>query len=352
MNKKIAIITDTHFGVRSNNHSSGQYFLKKQKKFFDEIFFPKIDEFEIDTIIHMGDVFEKRSNLNYEIFEKSKEFFFDPIMKRKIDTHVIIGNHDCPYTNTNKLNSPKVILEQSYNFKVYSDPEEVLIKNNKLLFLPWINSENINSTRGKIENSNSRYIFGHLEINGALTQKGKRYDKGLDRKTLSKFDKVFSGHFHFSSTEDNIWYLGNPTETTWSDYNNSKGFHILDLDDHSLLKIENDHPVHFIFDKLSDIEEDNLYDRIVRIDISKMTEDEIVEMYKRIDKFEKRPESFIFVNSPNFVENANADTQDLGIKSTKDILVEYVESMESEDKKYSEVKEILTAAYDKALEIV
>lgn len=351
MNKKIAIITDTHFGVRSGNHTSGQYFLRKQKKFYDEIFFPKIDEYGIDTIIHVGDVFEKRSNLNYEIFQKSKEFFFDPIIKRKIDTHVIIGNHDCPYTNTNELNSPKVVLEQAYNFKVYSSPEEVKLKDNSLLFLPWINIENVSLTKSRIENSNSRYIFGHLEINGALTQKGRRYEKGLDRKTLSKFDKVFSGHFHFSSIEDNIWYLGNPTETTWSDYSNPKGFHILDLDDHSIIRINNDHPVHHIFDKFADITEENLFDRIVKIDISKMSEDEIIETYKKIDKFEKRPESIVFINRPNFIEDANIETEDLGIKTTKEILIEYVESMETDDKKFPEVKEILMNVYDKALEL-
>jgi hypothetical protein len=50
---------------------------------------------------------------------------------------------------------------------------------------------------------------------------------------------VFSGHFHHRSQADNIWYLGNPYELTWQDYNDPRGFHLFDLSSRQLEFIEN-----------------------------------------------------------------------------------------------------------------
>ena len=53
---KIAIINDTHFGVR-NDH---QGFLDYMFQFFDEQFFPYLIENDIKTVFHLGDVFDRR----------------------------------------------------------------------------------------------------------------------------------------------------------------------------------------------------------------------------------------------------------------------------------------------------
>ena len=48
---KVAIITDTHYGARKNSKLFHDYF----EKFYNEIFFPKLEEEGITTVIHMGD---------------------------------------------------------------------------------------------------------------------------------------------------------------------------------------------------------------------------------------------------------------------------------------------------------
>ncbi|BCV01245.1 MAG: hypothetical protein CM15mV41_0560 [Caudoviricetes sp.] len=52
---------------------------------------------------------------------------------------------------------------------------------------------------------------------------------GMDPSTFNKFKKVFSGHYHMKSNNDNIHYLGNPINfigmTT-----EVKGFHVFDTE--------------------------------------------------------------------------------------------------------------------------
>jgi DNA repair exonuclease SbcCD nuclease subunit len=348
VNNKTAVITDLHFGVR-NNHP---YFLKRQQQFFEEVFFPTIDAEEIDTVIDMGDVFDKQSNVKFSMLSEASKFYFDEIKKRNLDYHIIVGNHDIPYRNTTLINSPDILLRKAYGFKVYDSPEEVTIKGKTFCFIPWITVENQQEAFQLIEDTNCKYLFGHLAIVGATMYRGIKNEHGLDRVSLAKFEKVFSGHFHYRSTEDNIWYLGNPYETTWSDYDNKKGFHIFDVNDGSIRMVENPQISHVMVSKVEDVTEEKLADMIVKVDLTNMTDDEVTKVYKKIDKFQNRPQSILFINKTNFSEIAEANTEDLAVTTTKDILIDYVKSMESEDKKYDSLSKLLVETYDKAIEIL
>jgi hypothetical protein len=69
--------------------------------------------------------------------------------------------------------------------------------------------------------------------------RGMKSEEGLNRDLFKKFSYTFSGHYHHKSNDGNIHYVGNPYELTWQDYNDSRGFHIFDLEDHELTFIEN-----------------------------------------------------------------------------------------------------------------
>ena len=53
---EIALITDTHFGARSDSLAFSEFF----RKFYQNIFFPTLKERDIKSVIHLGDVVDRR----------------------------------------------------------------------------------------------------------------------------------------------------------------------------------------------------------------------------------------------------------------------------------------------------
>ena len=153
---KVAIITDTHYGARKGSKYLHDYF----ELFYKNVFFPALEEYGIDTVIHMGDAFDSRKSIDYQSYEWAKRVVFEPLKKYKV--HMIVGNHDCYYKNTNDVNSPALLLESYKNISTYSEPTEVEIDNLKILFIPWINAENFESSVQSIKVSNSTCAMGHL----------------------------------------------------------------------------------------------------------------------------------------------------------------------------------------------
>ena len=129
---KVAIITDTHYGARKNSKLFHDYFLK----FYNDIFFPTIDKEGIDTILHLGDAFDNRTGINFAALSWAKNNIFDPIKERGINVHLIVGNHDSYYKNTNDVNAVDLLLREYDNVNVYSEATEILVDKLKILFNP------------------------------------------------------------------------------------------------------------------------------------------------------------------------------------------------------------------------
>ena len=221
---RVAVITDTHYGARKGSTHLHNYF----QLFYDNIFFPTLEREKIDTVIHMGDVFDSRKSIDYQSLEWAKQVVFEPLRKYKV--YAITGNHDCYYKNTNHVNSPELLLNDYSNISTFSKATEINIDGLDILLLPWINSENYDESLEAIQNSKSKVAMGHLEINGFKATRGHMMEDGMDTDVFSKFNAVYSGHFHTRSTDGKINYLGNPYEMYWNDVNDTRGFHIFDTD--------------------------------------------------------------------------------------------------------------------------
>ena len=98
---KIALLNDTHFGVRNDSEA----FRKYQLKFYNEIFFPYMEENKIKTLVHLGDVVDRRKFINFQTASVFRKQFWDRLYEDQIDTHIIIGNHDTYFKNTNDVNA-------------------------------------------------------------------------------------------------------------------------------------------------------------------------------------------------------------------------------------------------------
>ena len=221
---RLAIITDTHYGARKGSKHLHDYF----ELFYRDVFFPSLEEHQIDTVIHMGDIFDSRKAIDLQSLEWSKRVVFEPLKKYKV--HALIGNHDCYYKNTNNVNSPELLLKDYENIKTYSKATEISLDKLKILLLPWINSENFEETEKLIKKTKARVAMGHLEVNGFKATRGHMMENGTDVKMFNKFEKVYSGHFHTRSDDGQIFYLGNPYEMFWNDVNDPRGFTIFDTD--------------------------------------------------------------------------------------------------------------------------
>ena len=118
---KVAIITDTHFGARKGSKHLHDYF----ELFYRNVFFPSLEEHQIDTVIHMGDIFDSRKAIDLQTLEWSKRVILEPLKKYKV--YLTIGNHDCYYKNTNNVNSPELLLRNYPNIEVHTKATEVIV---------------------------------------------------------------------------------------------------------------------------------------------------------------------------------------------------------------------------------
>ena len=118
---KIAIVTDTHFGARNDNLNFNDYFYK----FYDNIFFPTLKERDITTCVHMGDVVDRRKYISYRIANDFRSRFIERFKELNIDLHIIIGNHDTYYKNTNEVNSMNELVGEDILTSIYSEPQVV-----------------------------------------------------------------------------------------------------------------------------------------------------------------------------------------------------------------------------------
>jgi DNA repair exonuclease SbcCD nuclease subunit len=191
-------------------------------------FFLPLEEHGVEAVIHMGDAFDSRKSIDYQSLEWSKRVVFDPL--KKYDVHMIIGNHDTYYKNTNEVNSPELLLQTYPNIKTYSKPTEVNVGGLDILFLPWINQGNEELSLNIIKKTTCRCAMGHLELQGFRVNRQIIMEHGLESKLFEKFERVYSGHYHTRSNDGKVFYLGNPYEMYWTDVNDTRGFHIFDTE--------------------------------------------------------------------------------------------------------------------------
>jgi len=94
---KVAILGDTHFGVRNDNKSFHDYY----ERFYSELFFPYLKDKGIKRVIQLGDLFDRRKYVNFYTLKRAREYFFDKIDEYDLEMDVFVGNHDTYFKNTN-----------------------------------------------------------------------------------------------------------------------------------------------------------------------------------------------------------------------------------------------------------
>ena len=343
---KIAIITDSHWGARKGSKLFHDYF----ELFYKNVFFPTLEQYGITTVIHMGDAFDSRKSIDYQSFEWANRVVFKYL--RKYEVHMITGNHDCYYKNTNHVNSPELLLKDYPNIKTYSSPTEIKVGNLDVLLLPWICMDNQEESLKAIKNTKSKIAMGHLELQGFRVNRSVVMDHGLEANIFKNFTKVFSGHYHTRSDNGTVFYLGNPYEMFWNDVNDPRGFTIFDTETLEHTSINNPHRLFYniYYDdtpyQLFDVSE--YENKIVKVIVRKKSDTKQFEKF--IDKLYSANVSELKIVE-NFQIQESEDFEAFDSEDTMSILNRYIDEAEVNLDK-TIVQKLLQEVYQEACELV
>lgn len=272
--KRFFIISDTHFGVRSNSVE----WIETHKDYFFNWFIPMLKKNfqEGDALIHCGDVFDSRQSLNLKVMNVAMEIFEE--ISKILPVFIICGNHDIYHKKNNDINSVK-IFKWLNNVHVYEN--DVIIKFNKgksrALLMPWKDTDE--EKQLSITQNTADYLFCHTDIRGLKFNSYVNVEEGLKDSDLTKFKKVYSGHIHFAQNRGNIRMVGCPYPMTRSDIGNTKSIWILDAEKENEIGIDNHYSPKFLrlkietildktYKEIKDIVRNNYVDVLVNSSVS------------------------------------------------------------------------------------
>jgi len=351
---KIAVLNDTHVGVRN----SSEIFLNNSREFFENIFFPECEKQEIKQIVHLGDFYDNRKMINVKAINHSRKHFLNELRKRGMTMDIIPGNHDTYYKNTNDLNTLKECLGHYMNeINIVMEPTVMEYGSLKIALIPWICQDNYEQSMNFIKECKADWCGAHLELNGFDFMKGVESHGGMDHKLFKKFEQVLTGHFHVSSRRDNVWYLGSQSEFFWSDAGDKKYFHIIDTETRNIERIHNPHT---LFEKIvyKDDEIDynsynvnNLDKKFVKVVVVNKTDNFVFDRF--IDKIQSK-DIYDLKITENFKEfiGENVGDEGLTVDDTEQLVDDYIDGVDTDldkDRIKVEMRELMTEA--QALEI-
>ena len=345
---KGAIISDQHFGARKNSKLFHDYFLK----FYNDVFFPYLEEHGITTVVDMGDTFDSRKGVDFSALAWAKNNYYDRLKDMGILVHTIVGNHTAYYKNTNDVNAVDLLLREYDNVPVYSEPTEISLDKLKVLLIPWINSENQEKSFSLIKKSNCKVAMGHLELNGFRAHRGHVMDHGHESDLYNKYERVFSGHYHTRSDNGKIFYLGNPYEMFWNDLEDPRGFTIFDTK--TLEHFHVDNPYRLFYNIYYNDTPHQLFDvsqyenKIVKVVVRKKTSTKDFEKF--IDKLYEVGVSDLKIVE-NFVLQESSEFEVFESEDTISILDRYIHESEINLDK-SRIRDIMRDTYQQACELI
>jgi len=325
---KIAILNDTHCGIRN----SSDIFLDNAAKFYNETFFPYLKEYDIKQIVHLGDYYDNRKAINIKCLHHNRKHFLEPLRDLNVRMDIIPGNHDTYFKDTNNPNSLKELLGFFINeVAILEKPTVLEYGSLKFALLPWMAKDNWEESVNFIKNCKADILGGHFDIKGFEMLRGIKSDHGLDSEIFNRFETVLSGHYHTKSSQGNIHYLGSQLEFFWSDCNDKKFFHVLDTETREITAIQNPHT---LFKKV--VYNDTKYDynripdfsgHFVKVVVVNKTKPQMFEAF--IDKLQDQNLHDLKI-AENFDQMIGYDEQvELAVDDTQTLLDDYIEASET-----------------------
>lgn len=245
---KIALVGDIHLSPKCDITSIKNHVVAAQKQYLNSLATKLVDS-GVDTILFAGDTFSVRPFVSVEALNYAMELFGKTL--GNFDIHIIAGNHDCLYDNTNAVSSIRY-LGMLPNVHVYIDNMETVdIHGITFHMVPWVVPSAMpdfsawlaKMARKPKKDRDKTVIFGHFDMMGVLQDAGQISDVGLEPEKFLKAAKyTFSGHYHCRSTTEkngnSVVYLGTPYQLTFAHVGTDCGHYLFD-DEMNLEFVEN-----------------------------------------------------------------------------------------------------------------
>lgn len=324
---KIALINDTHAGVRNGS----TVFIELQRSFYEDQLFPYMKKNGITHIIHLGDALEHRKYIPINALHEYRKHFLDRLIEYGFTMDIIVGNHDILHKNTLEVSGLEEILKgYSNNIYLHKTPVVKSYDGCKIALLPWINNENYHSSLEFINTCDASVLCGHLELNGFEMMKGTLNTHGMSPSLFERFESVFSGHFHTKSCQGNVTYLGSQFETSWADCDDPKYFHVYDTTTRELTPIRNPDKM-FIKIVYRDDElcyNDSLSGKFVKVVVVEKSDPFMFDRF--IDSINKQnPVELKIAETFSEFEGQSVEDESIVMETTTDLLNSYIESVDT-----------------------
>jgi hypothetical protein len=214
--KKVAMMTDIHFGLKSNSSVHNQ-----DCEDFVDWFIAKAKEEGCEIGMFLGDWHHNRNTLNITTMDYSLRAL-EKLGKAFDQFYFFPGNHDLYYKDKRDIHSVE--------FGKYIPGIEIIHKPTTIdgvTMCPWLVGEEWKM----LQKSKSRYVFGHFELPhffmNAMVQMPDHGDVQLEH--FSHFEYGFSGHFHKRQQKQNMIYIGNAFPHNYADtWDDERGMTVLE----------------------------------------------------------------------------------------------------------------------------
>lgn len=307
----------------------------------------------ITHIIFMGDWFESRSTISVKTYNHSYEALRS-MSDAGLTFHMIIGNHDIYYRETNYVNSLKPYNEIP-NVHIYADAEPVQFNGeHKGLLVPWETFDYDNMKGLKYD-----VMFGHFEFIGAVhnavsSDCSKHGFNGNEMTAVAPL--VFSGHYHarreYNYKNGKILCVGSPLQLDWGDYNDTKGYYIYNSVDNSYEFIENTVNATYVKVLWSDIKKkDNSVLKHVNGNFISLVVDEqykfeqvmkVMNLINRLKPIKNCDVSYEYSQRFNFFGTVSGDDAKVIQKTKFEHMIDYINNIDEDDVGNLEIEMVLS----------
>lgn len=230
---KAIIFTDVHIGRKQFSFEKAESTLEFMES--------EIKKSGIKNLFILGDFYDNRKFIDWQVFNRVTQFFES---LKDINIFMVVGNHDIYYKNRIDENSISYLEKMFSNVKVIQKTELIRFNKKKVLFVPWLVDDEDENNPTKEQIKKADLILGHFEFINFELLPGIVSSHGFSTDNY-KNKKVLSGHYHIMSEQNKIKYLGICEQMSWSDFNNRKGYHILD-EELELSFVENETSERFV----------------------------------------------------------------------------------------------------------